>query len=57
MTCSRGVRSRAPCRCSPSAPEAPRDLVAIVDKAMARDPDDRYPSAREMAEPSSAELS
>lgn len=31
-------------------PEAPADLVALVEKAMARDPADRYPSAREMAE-------
>ena len=28
----------------------PRDLVTIVDKAMARRPEDRYPSARELAE-------
>ncbi len=28
----------------------PRDLVSIVTKAMARDPDARYPSARELAE-------
>jgi WD40 repeat protein len=32
------------------APDVPRELVAIADKAMARDPDDRYPSAKEMAE-------
>ena len=31
------------------APEAPADLVAIIDKAMARSPADRYPSAGEMA--------
>jgi WD40 repeat protein len=31
-------------------PEMPSELVAIVDKAMARAPADRYPSAREMAE-------
>ena len=30
-------------------PEAPADLCAIVDKAMARDPADRYPSAFELA--------
>ncbi len=35
------------------AVEAPRDLVSIMEKAMARDPADRYPSARELA----AELS
>lgn len=29
---------------------APRDLVSIVAKAMARDPDERYPSARELAD-------
>ncbi len=28
-------------------PEAPRDLIAIAEKAMARDPNQRYPSARE----------
>ncbi|WP_197041370.1 protein kinase domain-containing protein [Chondromyces apiculatus] len=28
----------------------PEDLLAIVDKAMARKPEDRYPSARELAE-------
>ena len=31
------------------APELPRDLLAIVNKAMARDAEERYPSAREMA--------
>jgi tetratricopeptide (TPR) repeat protein len=30
-------------------PDAPRDLLAIVRKAMAPRPDDRYPSARELA--------
>jgi tetratricopeptide (TPR) repeat protein/tRNA A-37 threonylcarbamoyl transferase component Bud32 len=30
------------------APEAPPDLVAIVNKAMARTPDARYPSAKEL---------
>ena len=30
-------------------PEAPPDLVAIVRKAMAPSPEDRYPSARELA--------
>jgi WD40 repeat protein len=32
------------------APTAPRDLRSIVVKAMAREPADRYPSARELAE-------
>ncbi len=31
-------------------PRTPADLAAIADKAMARDPEDRYPSARELAE-------
>jgi hypothetical protein len=31
------------------APELPADLVAIVAKAMARQPDDRYPTAAELA--------
>jgi WD40 repeat protein/serine/threonine protein kinase len=30
--------------------EAPKDLIAIAEKAMARDPKDRYPSAKEMAQ-------
>ena len=30
--------------------EVPRDLVAIIDKAMARDANDRYPDARALAE-------
>ncbi len=32
------------------APEVPRDLAAIVDKAMARSPSDRYAHAGELAE-------
>nr|MBA3452197.1 protein kinase [Deltaproteobacteria bacterium] len=32
------------------APHAPRDLVSIVTKAMARDPNDRYPTARDLTE-------
>jgi tetratricopeptide (TPR) repeat protein len=35
---------------APLAPDTPRDLVAIVRKAMARDRAARYPSARELAE-------
>jgi eukaryotic-like serine/threonine-protein kinase len=31
------------------APNAPGDLLAIVGKAMSRDPADRYPTARELA--------
>lgn len=31
-------------------PGAPRDLVAIVEKAMAREQGDRYPTAKELAE-------
>ena len=30
--------------------EAPRDLISIVEKAMAREPEARYPSARELTE-------
>ena len=37
-------------RFSKLAPDAPRDLVAIAQKAMARCPEDRHPTAREMAE-------
>ncbi len=32
------------------AANMPRDLTSIVDKAMARDPADRYPSARELVD-------
>jgi serine/threonine protein kinase len=32
------------------APDLPPDLVTLVEKALARDPADRYPSAKEMAE-------
>jgi hypothetical protein len=44
------VRDTAPAPLSRVVPDAPRDLVAIANKAMARDPDARYPTAREMAE-------
>ncbi len=32
------------------APDIPPELIAIADKAMARRPEERYPSAKEMAE-------
>jgi WD40 repeat protein len=44
------VRDAAPVSLSRLVPDAPRDLVAIAQKSMARDPDARYPTAREMAE-------
>ena len=44
------VRAGGPVPLLLLCPEAPRDLVAIVEKAMARKPKDRYPTAREMAE-------
>src|SRR5262249_22219938 len=44
------VREGAPQSLLRVLPEAPRDLVAIATKAMARDADGRYPTAREMAE-------
>jgi len=43
------VVSGPPKRLADLAPDCPRELVAIVEKAMARDPRDRYPSAQEMA--------
>ncbi len=39
-----------PPRLATRAPGVPRDLLAIVDKAMSRAPGERYPSARELAE-------
>jgi len=44
------VRLRPPTALAKLEPELPPDLLAIVDKAMARDPDDRYPDAGEMAD-------
>lgn len=44
------VLGSAPVALADVQPNAPGDLVAIVDKAMAREPEDRYPSARELAE-------
>jgi WD40 repeat protein len=43
------VRRGAPMALELRQPGLPRDLTAIVDKAMARAPGDRYPSARELA--------
>ena len=43
------VKAGPPPAVATAAPDAPRDLVSIVDKAMARDPADRYESARELA--------
>lgn len=39
------IRTRPPVRLREICPEAPRDLEAIVDKAMARDPGGRYAGA------------
>lgn len=44
------VAARPPVPLGVLAPQAPRDLVAIADKAMARDPEQRYRTAGEMAE-------
>jgi WD40 repeat protein len=44
------VRERPPTPLAELAPGIPSDLVAIVERAMARDKDGRYPSARELAE-------
>ncbi|MBA3395320.1 MAG: protein kinase [Deltaproteobacteria bacterium] len=46
----RAVKTAPPPPIQEIAPGTPRDLVSIVSKAMARDPDARYPSARELAE-------
>ena len=46
----RDVRTGPPPPIGEIAPGAPRDLVSIVDKAMARELDARYPSARELTE-------
>jgi WD40 repeat protein/serine/threonine protein kinase len=35
---------------SQKQPELPRDLIAIVEKSMARSPHERYPSAKELAD-------
>ena len=44
------VMVEPPTPVSERAPATPRELVAIVERAMARDPAARYPSARELAE-------
>lgn len=43
------VRSEPPAALQTVAPDAPRALVAIVERAMARDPEGRHDSARELA--------
>jgi tetratricopeptide (TPR) repeat protein len=44
------VAARPPLPLAERAPEAPRELVAIADHAMEREPARRYPSARELAD-------
>src|SRR5262245_32090489 len=44
------VRRAPPVPLAERQPGAPRDLIAIVARAMARDPADRYPSGRELAD-------
>jgi len=44
------VVSRAPVSLEAREPGVPLDLLAIVERAMARDPAMRYPSARELAD-------
>lgn len=46
----RAVRTGPPPPVSDVVSGVPRELISIVDKAMARDPDGRYPTARELAE-------
>ncbi|MBL9017286.1 MAG: protein kinase, partial [Myxococcales bacterium] len=46
----RAVRTGPPPLLGDVVTGVPRDLISIVDKAMARDPADRYPTARELAE-------
>ena len=46
----RDVRTGPPPPIGTLAAGAPRDLISIVDKAMARELDARYPSARELSE-------
>jgi tetratricopeptide (TPR) repeat protein len=44
------LRAGPPRPIAKRAPHAPGELVAIVERAMARDPSARYPTAREIAE-------
>ncbi len=46
----RMVERERPTPVAQLAPSAPPALVTIIDKAMARDKEDRYPTARELAE-------
>jgi WD40 repeat protein len=46
----RSVKAGPPTPIDRIAPGAPKDLLSIVAKAMARDPAARYPSARELTE-------
>ena len=46
----RQVKEGAPPPIDTLVPEAPRDLISIAAKAMARDPDERYRDAGELAE-------
>jgi WD40 repeat protein/tRNA A-37 threonylcarbamoyl transferase component Bud32 len=44
------VKTDAPAPLATRAPEVPADLIAIVERAMAREPDDRFATAKEMAD-------
>ncbi|HEX7703689.1 MAG TPA: serine/threonine-protein kinase, partial [Kofleriaceae bacterium] len=44
------VLARPPTPVATHAPEAPADLCAVVERAMQREPGDRYATAKEMAE-------
>jgi tetratricopeptide (TPR) repeat protein len=44
------VREGTPDKIASIEPDAPADLIAIVERAMARNPDDRYPTAKELAD-------
>jgi WD40 repeat protein/serine/threonine protein kinase len=44
------VRSREPTPVAALAPEVPPELCAVVEKAMQRDPSERYPAMEELAE-------